>query len=108
MEYINANRIRRLAMEAWAELFTSVDVIVTPTDAPDQLVASNLTGYPALVLPSGFGPDGTPVSITLLGGLLREGPLLAVGRAYQEATGFHLRHPDLGPPGPRLDGARGP
>ena len=72
-----------------------VDVIVTPTSVANlsQLVATNLTGHPAVFVPNGFRDDGTPVSLTFLGGLFEEPKLLAVARAYQEATGFHLRHP---------------
>jgi Asp-tRNA(Asn)/Glu-tRNA(Gln) amidotransferase A subunit family amidase len=73
----------------------TVDVIVTPTGAANlsQLVATNLTGHPAVILPNGFREDGTPVSLTFLGGLFEEAKLLAVARAYQDATGFHLKHP---------------
>jgi Asp-tRNA(Asn)/Glu-tRNA(Gln) amidotransferase A subunit family amidase len=97
IEYINANRIRTLAMTAWAELFEQVDVIVTPTEAADQLAATNLTGHPALILPHGFRPDGTPVSLTLLGGLFREHQILAVGAAFQSVTAHHRRRPRLEP-----------
>lgn len=92
VEYINANRARMLAMRAWAELFSGVDVIVAPTSGT-QLVATNLTGHPAVILPNGFREDGTPVSVTCLGGLFEEGKLLAVASAYQRATDFHLRRP---------------
>jgi Asp-tRNA(Asn)/Glu-tRNA(Gln) amidotransferase A subunit family amidase len=82
----------------------TVDVIVTPTGAANlsQLVATNLTGHPAVIIPNGFREDGTPVSITFLGGLFEEPKRLAVARAYQEATGFHLKHPivPLTPPAP--------
>ncbi len=57
-------------------------------------MVTNLTGHPAVVVPNGFQDDGTPVSLTFLGGLYREAPMLALARAYQEATGFHLKHPD--------------
>ena len=72
-----------------------VDVIVTPTGAANlsQLVATNLTGHPAVILPNGFRDDGTPVSLTFLGGLFEEAKLMAVASAYQKATGFHLVHP---------------
>ena len=97
VDYVNANRLRTLAMQRWHELMKTVDVIVTPTGAQglSQLVATNLTGHPAVILPSGFRADGTPVSITFLGGLFEEGKLLAVAKAYQDATGFHLKHPTL-------------
>jgi Asp-tRNA(Asn)/Glu-tRNA(Gln) amidotransferase A subunit family amidase len=95
VDYINANRVRTLAMQRWAELFRDLDVIVTPTFAPNQLLATNLTGHPAVILPNGFREDGTPVSITFLGGLFGEAPLLAVAHAYQEATVFHRQRPQL-------------
>jgi Asp-tRNA(Asn)/Glu-tRNA(Gln) amidotransferase A subunit family amidase len=73
----------------------TVDVIVTPTNAANlsQLVATNLTGHPAVIVPNGFREDGTPVSLTFLAGLFEEAKALAVARVYQEATGFHLKHP---------------
>src|ERR1700687_4681916 len=113
VEYIQASRARRLAMDAVAKVFDSVDVIVAPTGS-EQLVITNLTGHPALILPNGFrdddapkppaedngeedniGGSGTPVSLTFLGNLYREAELLAFARAYQEATGFHRKYPKL-------------
>ena len=113
VEYIQASRARRLAMDAVAKVFDTVDVIVAPTGS-EQLVITNLTGQPALILPNGFrgddapkppaedngeddniGGPGTPVSLTFLGNLYREAELLAFARAYQEATGFHRKHPKL-------------
>ncbi|HEU4564497.1 MAG TPA: hypothetical protein VFS05_07610, partial [Gemmatimonadaceae bacterium] len=96
-DYINANRLRSIAIARWDELMRTVDVIVTPTSAAGlaQLVATNLTGHPAVILPNGFREDGTPVSLTFLGGLYEEGKLLALAHAYQQATDFHLKHPRL-------------
>ncbi len=93
-DYVNANRARVQAMQAWAEMMKTVDVFVTPTFGT-QLVATNLTGHPAVILPNGFHEDGTPTSITFVGGLYKELPLLTIARAYQEATGFQLKHPAL-------------
>jgi Asp-tRNA(Asn)/Glu-tRNA(Gln) amidotransferase A subunit family amidase len=97
VDYINANRLRSRAIEAWDRLFDTVDVIVSPTGAVglQQLVATNLTGHPAIILPNGFAADGTPVSLTFIGGLFDEARLLAAARAYQSATDFHLRRPPL-------------
>jgi Asp-tRNA(Asn)/Glu-tRNA(Gln) amidotransferase A subunit family amidase len=97
VDYINANRLRTTALIAWDDLMKTVDVIVTPTSAANlsQLVATNLTGNPAVILPNGFRADGTPVSLTFLGGLFEEANLLAVANAYQRATGFHLVHPTV-------------
>ena len=112
VEYIQAARARRLAMDAVAKVFDDFDVIVAPTSS-QQLVITNLTGHPALILPNGLrgddapkapaldnGDDGvggphTPVSLTFLGKLYGEAALLSFARAYQDATGFHLQHPNL-------------
>ena len=82
VDYVNANRLRSIAIQKWDELMNTVDVIVTPTGAANlsQLVATNLTGHPAVILPNGFRDDGTPVSLTFLGGLFQEGQA-AGGRA---------------------------
>jgi Asp-tRNA(Asn)/Glu-tRNA(Gln) amidotransferase A subunit family amidase len=95
VEYVNANRLRSIAIQKWDELMRTVDVIVTPTNATNltQLVATNLTGHPAVIVPNGFRDDGTPVSLTFLAGLFEEAKALTVARAYQDATGFHLKHP---------------
>jgi Asp-tRNA(Asn)/Glu-tRNA(Gln) amidotransferase A subunit family amidase len=93
VEYINANRARTLGMEAMAKVFESVDVIVCPTDS-SQLVATNFTGHPALILPNGFRSNGTPTSLTFLGNLYREDQLCAVAKAYQDATDWHRKHPE--------------
>src|SRR6266404_3816985 len=113
VEYIQASRARRLAMGEVAKVFDMVDIVVAPTGS-EQLVITNLTGHPALILPNGFrgddspkppvedkgeddniGGPGTPVSLTFLGNLYREAELLAFARAYQDASGFHLKHPKL-------------
>src|SRR5215471_16155088 len=114
VEYIQAARARKLVMEAMAKVFDGVDVIVTPTSGSQQLVITNLTGHPSVILPNGLrgddapkpysddpsdfsnaGGSGTPTSLTFLGKLYGEAELLVFARAYQEATGFHLRHPKL-------------
>jgi Asp-tRNA(Asn)/Glu-tRNA(Gln) amidotransferase A subunit family amidase len=92
VDYINANRARTLAMEGMAKTFSEVDVIVAPTDDP-QVLLTNLTGHPAVIVPNGFRENGTPVSLSFLGRLYGEAKLLAVARAYQEATGFHVQQP---------------
>lgn len=95
VDYLNANRVRTQAIEAWDRLMQSVDVIVTPTNAGAQLTATNLTGHPAVIVPHGFREDGTPVSLTFLGRLFGEEAMLRVAHAYQRATGHHTRHPKL-------------
>ena len=113
VEYIQANRARTLAIQQVSALFEQVDIIVTPTSGV-QLVATNLTGHPAIILPNGLrgddapkppkldtgdddniGGPGTPVSLTFLAGHYQDAKLAAFARAYQEATGFHKLHPKL-------------
>lgn len=114
VDYIQAQRARALVMEEMAKLFAQVDVIVTPSGGA-QLVATNLSGNPAVIVPNGLrgddapkatvseeddeldnpGGPGTPVSLTFLGALYSDARLLALARAYQEATGLHRLHPKL-------------
>ncbi|MGH9578264.1 MAG: amidase, partial [Terriglobales bacterium] len=94
VEYVQADRARTLAMRALAGVFEKFDVLVAPTTST-QLIATNLTGHPAVILPHGFREDGTPASITFLGNLYGEAAMLAVARAYQEATDFHRKRPTL-------------
>jgi Asp-tRNA(Asn)/Glu-tRNA(Gln) amidotransferase A subunit family amidase len=97
VEYIQANRARTLLMQAYEAATRDVDVYVTPSFGGDVLVMTNLTGHPALVLPNGFRANGTPVSISFIGRLFGEAELVAVGKAYQDATDFHIRQPPLFP-----------
>jgi Asp-tRNA(Asn)/Glu-tRNA(Gln) amidotransferase A subunit family amidase len=95
VSYIQANRVRTLLKREMAKLMSTVDVYATPTFGGDGLLLTNLTGNPAVVLPNGFRKDGTPTSLTFVGRLFGEADLLAVAKAYQDATGFHLKHPEL-------------
>ena len=67
---------------------------VTPTFGGDNLLLTNLTGHPQIVMPNGFRTDGTPTSITVTGRLYDEESLLALAVAYQEATDHHRRRPE--------------
>jgi Asp-tRNA(Asn)/Glu-tRNA(Gln) amidotransferase A subunit family amidase len=95
VEYIQANRLRTEAIDRMATLMSEIDLYIAPTFEGDNLLLTNLTGHPCVVLPNGFDEDGAPVSITFIGRLFNEATLLAVARAYQEATDFHRRHPPL-------------
>jgi Asp-tRNA(Asn)/Glu-tRNA(Gln) amidotransferase A subunit family amidase len=95
VEYIQANRVRTRLIEEMADLMDSIDVYIAPTFEGNNLLLTNLTGHPCVVLPNGFDEDGSPVSITFIGRLFDEGRLLAVAWKYQQATGFHRQHPPL-------------
>ena len=62
---------------------------------PATIPAGNLAGLPALALPNGFGKDGLPTSLQLLGRAFSEAKLVAVADAYQELTDWHRRRPPL-------------
>lgn len=94
VEYIQANRLRTLLMEAMNAVFREVDVFIAPSFAPRLLQVTNLTGHPAVVLPNGYRDEnGTPTSISFIGKMFWDGQVLAVAKAYQDATDFHRRHP---------------
>jgi Asp-tRNA(Asn)/Glu-tRNA(Gln) amidotransferase A subunit family amidase len=94
VEYLRANRIRTLLLQAMEEMMSKVDVYVGGND----LLLTNLTGHPTVVLPNGFAQQGDaerPAALTLTGRLYGETELLGLAHAYQQATGFHLRHPAM-------------
>jgi Asp-tRNA(Asn)/Glu-tRNA(Gln) amidotransferase A subunit family amidase len=94
VEYIQANRLRTMVMKEMDEFMRNLDVYVAPSFGGDNLLLTNLTGHPCVVVPNGFNEDGEPTSISFMGGLFDEASVLAVARAYQQAGGFHLRHPE--------------
>ena len=94
VEYINANRARTILMRDMDRFMERLDVFVMPSFGGNMLMVTNLTGHPSLTVPNGWRDDGTPVSISFVGKLFGEADLLAVGKAYQDATGFHRKHPD--------------
>jgi Asp-tRNA(Asn)/Glu-tRNA(Gln) amidotransferase A subunit family amidase len=95
VEYIQANRVRTLLMEAMAERMKDIDVYVAPSFGGNNLLLTNLTGHPAVVLPNGFDDKGSPTSISFIGGLYDEARTLRVALAYERATDFHTKHPEL-------------
>ncbi|TDJ54459.1 MAG: amidase [Ignavibacteria bacterium] len=95
VEYINANRVRTILINEMGKLFEEVDLYIAPSWEGDNLLLTNLTGHPCVVLPNGFSEEGTPTSITFIGNLFDEGTIIAVAKEYQDATDFHLKHPEL-------------
>ncbi len=93
VEYIQANRVRTLIIQAMAALMEDVDLYVAPSLVGHNLLLTNLTGHPAVVVPNGMGEDGTPTSTTFSGKLFDEATVLAVANVYQDATGFHHIQP---------------
>ena len=93
VEYIQANRQRTLLMQMMADLFEHVDVYVTPSFGGANLLVTNLTGHPQVVVPNGFVEENAPHSISFVGRLYDEATVLGLAKFYQDATGWHLEHP---------------
>ena len=95
VEYINANRIRYELIQRMDELMKKIDILVAPSWAGDNLLLTNLTGHPCVVVPDGFSEEGTPTSISFTGKLFDEGKIISFAKLYQDSTGHHLKHPDM-------------
>ncbi|HVX30010.1 MAG TPA: amidase [Nitrolancea sp.] len=115
--YIRAQRMRKLMRNAFRELLTHYDAIVSPALAvrpgtagtwttiidgkeidlrsagPEYTGIYNLTGMPALVLPAGFSSEGTPIGIQFAGRWFDEPTVLRVAHAFEQTTGWPKRPP---------------
>jgi aspartyl-tRNA(Asn)/glutamyl-tRNA(Gln) amidotransferase subunit A len=113
--YLQAQKLRRLIAADFGDAFAACDVIAGPTspttawaigakaDDPVQMylsdiytIAVNLAGLPGLSHPCGFGADGLPVGLQLIGNYFDEARLLATAHRFQQASDWHLRRPALG------------
>lgn len=95
VDYINASRIRQTLIEQYHQATKDFDVIVSPSFGGTQLLTTNLTGHPCAVVPNGFNANGSPTSISFIGKLYGEAAILALARAYQEASEWDEKHPPL-------------
>ncbi|MBL8423419.1 MAG: Asp-tRNA(Asn)/Glu-tRNA(Gln) amidotransferase GatCAB subunit A, partial [Candidatus Accumulibacter phosphatis] len=96
----------------FAAAFRQCDVIIGPTSPstafrlgekaadPVQMylsdiytIAVNLAGLPGISIPCGFA-GGLPVGLQLIGNYFDEARLLGTAHRYQQATTWHLQHPD--------------
>ena len=96
-------------------LGSDVDVLMLPTsgfqinkiqnESPGLSIVSksfsvytpifNFTGLPAIQVPCGFDTDGLPVGFQIAGKPFEEATICQVAHAYEQATEWHTRHPDL-------------
>jgi len=97
VEYVNANRIRYMLIQEMEKMMNQnkIDMYMAPSDEGDNSLTTNLTGHPLVVVPNGSNDGIHPTSITFIGRLFEEGKILAAAKAYQDATGFHLKHPPM-------------
>ncbi|MET0623930.1 MAG: amidase [Pyrinomonadaceae bacterium] len=112
VDYLHAMRMRAPMRRAWAEMFKQVDVIAAPSRSTvsypvdktfdkaypgigvaSPIGASNLVGVPAVSVPNGFGQNGLPTGIQLIGPAWAERELLELAVAYQSQTDWHMRKP---------------
>ena len=85
VEYIRAQRARRLLMHEMEDLMAKWDVFVSPAPGSASLLITNLTGHPAVCVPCGF-LKGLPKAIMFTGRLYEEGAPLRVALAFERAT----------------------
>jgi aspartyl-tRNA(Asn)/glutamyl-tRNA(Gln) amidotransferase subunit A len=110
--YLQAQKIRRLIAQDFADAFKQCDVIMGPTspstafnlgekgDDPVQMylsdiytIAVNLAGLPGMSIPCGFGANGMPVGLQIIGNYFAEAQMLNVAHQYQLTTDWHQRMP---------------
>jgi aspartyl-tRNA(Asn)/glutamyl-tRNA(Gln) amidotransferase subunit A len=111
--YLQAQKIRRLIAQDFDAAFQSCDVIMGPTtpstafnfgekaDDPVAMylsdiytIAVNLAGLPGMSVPCGFGANGRPVGLQIIGNYFAEAKMLGVAHQYQRATDWHTRMPE--------------
>ncbi|NDU86460.1 MAG: Asp-tRNA(Asn)/Glu-tRNA(Gln) amidotransferase subunit GatA [Ferrovum sp.] len=119
--YLQAQRVRRLIQQDFLQAFEQCDVIMGPTtptpafpfgaktEDPVQMYLSdiftigvNLAGLPAMSIPAGFGAQGLPLGLQLIGPHFGEARLLAVAHRYQQVTDWHRRVPVYAAAGERV------
>jgi Asp-tRNA(Asn)/Glu-tRNA(Gln) amidotransferase A subunit family amidase len=93
VEYIRAQRARTLLIREMDKLMSEFDVFLSPTGS-SSLGLTNLTGHPALALRAGFY-DTFPVELMVTGRLYDEATVLRAGLAYERATKWNERTPNL-------------
>ncbi|HTS54346.1 MAG TPA: Asp-tRNA(Asn)/Glu-tRNA(Gln) amidotransferase subunit GatA [Burkholderiales bacterium] len=110
--YLQAQKIRRLIAQDFAEAFQRCDVIMGPTSPttafklgtrtadPVQMYLSDiytipapLAGIPGLSIPCGFGDGKRPVGLQIMGNYFQEARMLNAAHQYQRVTDWHLRIP---------------
>lgn len=95
VEYLQAQRVRTLLVQQMQEKLKDIDVYLSPSFASSNLVVTNLTGHPCVVVPNGFQQNGMPTTITFMGKLFGEAEVLALAKFYQSITSHEEQHPNL-------------
>jgi len=93
VEYVQAQRVRTLLIQQMQEKMKDIDVYISPSFGSSNLVVTNLTGHPCVVVPTGFQKNGMPTTITFIGKLFGEAEALALAKLYQDLTPHDEKHP---------------
>ncbi len=110
-DYILAMRQRTDLARAMQAVMATVDVMMLPTQEPagklepvppetlftklSFTTAFNVGGNPALSICNGFAENGLPFSLQIVGKLYDDATVMRVGDAYEKATPWRQRRPDL-------------
>ncbi len=110
VHYLKAQRMRAILQKEFAEAFRKIDIFALPgTGAPAALIGaetvsvggmdmdadmtymrfacpSNLTGLPAISVPTGLNKDGLPMGLQLVGAAFDEATVLRAAQAFEENT----------------------
>ena len=112
--YLKAQKVRTLIKQDFEQAFEEVDVLICPTTPTTAFKAGektsdplsmylsdlmtipvNLAGLPGMSLPCGFDEAGLPIGMQLIGNVLREDILFHVAHAYEQATEWHKKQPQI-------------
>ena len=92
VEYIQANRRRRILIEEMNKIFKSVDVYLNPSWSSNSLTITNYTGHPCITFPNGLVNE-TPSSITITGRLYGEADVIFLAKFIQGKSDWHKKSP---------------
>ncbi|HOM71984.1 MAG TPA: Asp-tRNA(Asn)/Glu-tRNA(Gln) amidotransferase subunit GatA [Armatimonadota bacterium] len=111
--YLKAQKVRTLIRQDFERLFEEFDVLVAPTSPtvafkvgeraadPFQMkladvltIPANMAGIPAISIPCGYA-DGLPIGLQIIGKSLDEATILRVAYAFEQATDYHKRKPEI-------------
>jgi len=92
VEYLQAARYRTQMIQEMNEIMKDIDVYIEMSWSTNW--STNVTGLPIVVVPCGFHKSGQATSVTFVGKPFQEAKIMAVAKAYQDATDYHLKRPD--------------
>jgi aspartyl-tRNA(Asn)/glutamyl-tRNA(Gln) amidotransferase subunit A len=111
-DYVQAYRARAILNRMIVAAMSGVDAVLLPTmpapaarldeitpDAtyrvPSLMFPANLAGLPAASTPCGFSSSGLPLGLQVIGKAFRDAEVLGIAAAYEAATDWHTRFPDV-------------